>query len=67
MFEDTVSAAVGLDVALDYAARGWQVFPLRPSSKEPATKRGFYAATTNPATFRRWFVQYPYNVAVRPG
>jgi hypothetical protein len=57
-----------LKAALDYAARGWQVFPIKPQSKEPATRRGFYDATTNPATLRRWFARgHPYNIAVRTG
>lgn len=57
-----------LKAALDYAAHGWQVFPIKPQAKEPATRRGFYDATTNPATLRRWFAQgYPYNIAVRTG
>jgi hypothetical protein len=57
-----------LTVVLDYAARDWPVFPIKPQSKEPATKRGFYDATTNPATLRRWFARgFPYNVAVRTG
>jgi hypothetical protein len=61
-------SAVAVAVALDYAALGWQVFPLLPKSKEPATKSGFYAATTNPATIRRWFGQaYPHNIGVRTG
>jgi hypothetical protein len=54
-------------VALTYAARGWHVFALRPKTKEPATCRGFYDATTNPATLRRWFDKFPYNIAVRTG
>jgi Bifunctional DNA primase/polymerase, N-terminal len=52
---------------LDYAARGWQCFPLKPRSKEPATRRGFYDATTNPETLRRWFERFPYNVGIRTG
>ena len=52
---------------LDYAARGWQVFPLKPQSKEPATRRGFYDATTNPATLQRWFADFAYNIAIRTG
>ena len=59
---------VMLKVALDYAARGWQVFPLNPQSKEPATRRGFYDATTNPATLQRWFAGgFAYNIAIRTG
>jgi hypothetical protein len=54
--------------ALDYAARGYQVFPLKPHSKEPATRRGFYDATGNTATLRRWFTgAHPYNIGIRTG
>jgi hypothetical protein len=56
-----------LDAALDYAARGWLIFPLKPRAKEPATRRGFYDASSNPATLRRWFEKFPYNVGVRTG
>jgi Bifunctional DNA primase/polymerase, N-terminal len=42
--------------ALDYAAQGRAVFPCRPGTKEPATRRGFKDATTNPATIRRWWL-----------
>ena len=57
-----------LQAALDYAARGWSVFPCRPASKEPACKHGFYNATSNPATIRRWWLAQPdYNIAVATG
>ena len=68
--DDTITKAdnTTLDEALNYAAHGWQAFPLKPSSKLPATPRSFYDATSNPATLRRWFAQgYPYNVGVRSG
>jgi hypothetical protein len=59
---------MSISLVLDYAALGFQVFPLRPESKEPATKRGFYEATNNPATLRRWFAgSYPYNIGIRTG
>jgi hypothetical protein len=57
-----------LSAALDYAALGLAVFPCGFRSKEPATRRGFYDASTNPATIRRWFGgDVAYNVAVRTG
>jgi hypothetical protein len=57
-----------LEAALDYAALGLCVFPCLPWSKEPATKRGFYDATTNPATIRRWFGSAAqYNIGIRTG
>jgi hypothetical protein len=60
--------AMSMDKVLEYALRGWLVFPLKPESKLPATRRGFHDATTNPATLKRWFGRdYPYNVGVRTG
>ena len=57
-----------LQAALDYAARGFMVFPLWPRSKEPACKHGFKNATTNPATIRRyWLAQPDYNIAIATG
>jgi len=57
-----------ISVALDYAARGYAVFPCLPICKEPATKRGFKDATTNPATIRRWWLaQDTYNIAIATG
>ena len=57
-----------LAAALDYAARGWSVFPLWPRSKEPACKHGFKNATTNPATIKRyWLAQPEFNIAVATG
>jgi hypothetical protein len=57
-----------LEAALGYAALGFSVFPCLPRSKEPATRRGFYDASTNPATIIRWFgCARRYNVAIRTG
>jgi hypothetical protein len=57
-----------LRAALDYAVRGWMVFPLKPRAKEPATGSGFYDATTNPAKLKRWFAcGYQHNIGIRTG
>src|SRR6478672_8879812 len=57
-----------LAAALDYAAQGCAVFPCLPQSKEPATRRGFKDATTNPATIRRWWLaRDDYNVGIATG
>jgi hypothetical protein len=57
-----------LDVALDYAARGYAVFPCLPNSKQPALPGGFKNGTTNPATVRRWWLACPdYNIGIRTG
>ncbi len=45
--------------ALEYAARGWAVFPLAPKTKRPITEHGLYDATTDPATIRRWWAAWP--------
>lgn len=57
-----------LDAALDYAARGWPVFPLRPAAKTPATKNGFKAATLDPDVITRWWTERPaLNVGISTG
>lgn len=55
-------------VALWYARQGWPVFPLRPGSKVPATKQGFYDATVDPQQIREWWGREPsYNIGVPTG
>lgn len=41
--------------ALDYAARGWMVFPIRPGLKTPAIANGFLAASRDPAQVTTWW------------
>ena len=54
--------------ALDYAARGWSVFPCRPGGKEPLTRRGHLDASTDPRQITAWFNRFPNaNVAVVTG
>lgn len=48
-----------LDAALRYASWGWAVFPLRPRSKQPATRNGFKDATTDTARIRDWWSRNP--------
>jgi hypothetical protein len=56
-----------LDAALAYAACGLPVFPCLPRAKEPAVKRGFHAATTNPETIKRMWRVADRNVGIRTG
>jgi hypothetical protein len=57
-----------LQYALDLAAQGIAVFPLKYQTKTPDTRHGFKDATTNPATIKRWFGgDYKRNLAVRTG
>jgi hypothetical protein len=57
-----------VSAALDYAARGFAVFPCAPGSKHPVFPGGFKTATTNPATIHRWWLARPdYNVGIRTG
>jgi hypothetical protein len=61
------STAPLLTAALAYAAAGLAVLPLNPRPKEPATKRGFYDATTNPETIRRFWRVTDRNVGIATG
>ncbi len=46
-----------LDVALEYASRGWRVFPIVPCTKRPATRNGVDDATTDPSIITGWWRQ----------
>ena len=64
-----------LESALQYAGRGWHVFPCReapgepyqdkkgnwitPKEKKPYTANGLYDATTDPAKIQRWWKKWP--------
>ena len=58
-----------LEQALQYAARGWPVFPLVPGTKEPfAGSHGFKDATTDPEKIRHWWAKTPdANVGIATG
>ncbi|MEU0150897.1 bifunctional DNA primase/polymerase [Micromonospora fulviviridis] len=58
-----------LRAALDYATRGWPVFPIKPDRKAPPlTPNGFKDATTDPATITRWWERWPNaNIGIATG
>ena len=54
-----------LEAALQYAAWGYPVFPIKPLRKEPATDHGFKDATTDPDQIRKWWTENPnYNIGL---
>lgn len=57
-----------LPAALDYASRGWSVFPVAPGKKTPRTANGFHDATTNETEIRLWWEGKPFlNIGVATG
>jgi hypothetical protein len=57
-----------LPAALEFASRGWQVFPIVAGEKTPKTAHGFKDATTDAATIRSWWDGKPFlNVGVAMG
>lgn len=47
------------DAALEYAARGWAVIPLKPRSKEPLTAHAVKDASRDPGQIERWWAKWP--------
>lgn len=57
-----------LDSALDFARRGWQVFPVEHKGKRPATLHGLNDATVDAEQIQAWFGNGRlYNIAIRTG
>ena len=48
-----------VEFALDYARRGWPVFPCKPTNKAPFFEGGFHVATTDEKTIRGWWGYWP--------
>jgi predicted P-loop ATPase len=48
-----------LEYAIQYANRGWPVFPLRPFRKDPLIKGGYKVATTNREQIEKWWTAEP--------
>lgn len=44
-----------LNEALEYAARGWAIFPLEHRGKHPLTRHGVKDATSDPEQVRKWW------------
>ena len=44
-----------LPTALDYAAKGWRIVPIRPGEKRPALNNWTTTATNNPDLITEWF------------
>lgn len=57
-----------LAAALEYAARGWHVFPIWPNRKVPALRGDWQQhSTVDPAIIRRWWTHRAYNIGIDVG
>lgn len=54
------------DAALNAAARGWRVFPIKPGGTEPAVQDWQQKATSDPERITRAWQYGPYNIGVMP-
>ncbi len=48
-----------LSEALDYAAKGFAVYPVQPRGKKPLTSHGFKDASVGTDQIRNWWSQWP--------
>lgn len=56
------------EAALTYASWGWQVIPVVPNGKVPATQHGVKDATIDPEQITRWWAQNPdFNIGIAAG
>lgn len=61
-------SAMMLEAALEYAGKGFAVFPCQPRDKNPLPHfRGFKDATSNPATIRRFWRVTDRNIGIATG
>jgi predicted P-loop ATPase len=53
------------EAALQYALRGWYIFPLLPNGNKPATPHGLLDATNDAAVITAWWKKNPqYNIGL---
>jgi putative DNA primase/helicase len=63
-----LSPGVTKRAALEYAARGWHVFPIVPRAKNPLTTHGHLEATTDPEWIERLWRDHGFaNVGIATG
>lgn len=54
--------------ALNYAAKGWYVFPCKEKAKQPLTDHGVSDASNDPVQINKWWDRWPNaNIAINTG